>query len=125
MDFITSAIASAVGSLGVEGIQYAYTKLKGLIQQKFGAESKMHQALQELEEQPDSKGRVITLEEEVLRAGADKDAEIVKVAQALLDAVKAQPGSKEAVRSIVDQQVTGNHSKAVAVSGSQNVSITA
>ncbi len=125
MDIIIAAIAGALGNLSSDAVKAAYKGMKDLIQRKFGAEHKMTKAIEELEQEPDSDGWKLVLQEAAKKAGADKDEEIMKAAQALLDAVKAQPGGEEAIRGIIHQQVTGDHSKAVAVSGGQNVSITA
>jgi len=125
MDIIIPAIACALGNLSSDTVKAGYSKLKEIILRKFGAESDLADALKKLEQKPDAQGRQITLKEEAEAAGADKDAEIIKAAQALLEAVKAQPGGEDAVRGIIHQQVTGDNSKAIAVSGGQNVNITA
>jgi hypothetical protein len=125
MDIFTSAIAAALGNLGSAAVLGAYQAVKTLVQRKFGADHKVAKAIEELEQEPDSDGRKLVLQEAAKKACADKDEEIMKAAQALLDAVKAQPGGAEAVRVIINQQVTGDHGKAITVSGGQNVSITA
>ena len=48
----------------------------------------MADAVQKVEQKPDSKGRQETLKEELTAAGADKDEELLKQAQALLDLLK-------------------------------------
>jgi hypothetical protein len=120
-----TAIIAALGNMGVKAVGDAYEGVKALVLRKFGADSDLADAVKKLEKQPDAQARQLLLKEELEAAGADKDEEIIKAAQALLDAVKAQPGGEEAVRSIVNQQVSGDHSKAIAVSGGQNVNITA
>jgi serine/threonine protein phosphatase PrpC len=107
MDIFTSAIAAALGNLGSAAVLGAYRAVTTLIQRKFGAESKVAKAIEELEQQPKSEGRKITLKEEAEAAGADKDEEIIKAAEALLDTVKAQPGGEKAVQQIVKQIVIG------------------
>lgn len=121
METLTTAIIAALGNLGVKAVGDAYEGVKALLLRKFGAESDLADAVKKLEKQPDSKGRQDTLKEDAAAAGADKDAEIIKAAQALLDAVKAQPGGEEAVRSIVNQQVSGSGH---IFSGSGNVTVT-
>ncbi len=108
MDIFTSAIAAALGNLGSAAVLGAYQAVKTLVQRKFGADHKMAKAIEELEQEPDSDGWKLVLQEAAKKAGADKDEEIIKAAQALLDAVKAQPGGAEAVRSIVNQHVSGS-----------------
>jgi hypothetical protein len=92
MDIFTAAIAAALGNLGSAAVLGAYQTVKTLIQRTFGAESKVAKAVEELEQEPDSEGRKMLLKEAAAKAGADKDEEIIKAAQALLDAVKAQAG---------------------------------
>ena len=107
MDIFTSAIAAALGNLGSAAVLGAYQAVKALVQRKFGADHKMAKAIEELEQEPDSDGWKLVLQEAAKKAGADKDEEIIKAAQALLDAVKAQPGGAEAVQNIVKQIVIG------------------
>uniref|UniRef100_UPI00405690B1 hypothetical protein n=1 Tax=Candidatus Electronema sp. TaxID=2698783 RepID=UPI00405690B1 len=121
MDIFTSAIAAALGNLSSAAVLGAYQAVKALVQRKFGAESELADAMKKLEQKPDAQARQQLLKEEAEAAGADKDEEIIKAAQALLDAVKAQTGGAEAVRSIVHQQVTGDGN---IFSGSGNVTVT-
>ena len=121
MDIFTSAIAAALGNLGSAAVLGAYQAVKTLVLRKFGADHKMTKALEELEQEPDSDGWKLVLQEAAKKCGADKDEEIIKAAQALLDAVKAQPGGAEAVRVIINQQVTGDGN---IFSGSGNVTVT-
>jgi hypothetical protein len=125
METLTTAIIAALGNMGVKAVGDAYEGVKALVLRKFGADSDRADAVKKLEKQPDAKWRQDALQGEAEAAGANKDEEIIKAAQALLDAVKAQPGGEEAVRGIINQHVTGDHSKAIAVSGGQNVNITA
>lgn len=92
MDIIIAAIAGALGNLGIKAVDDAYEGMKALLHRKFGAESDLADAVKKLEQKPDAQGRQLTLKEEAAAAGADKDAEIIKAAEALLEAVKAQTG---------------------------------
>ena len=121
MDILTAVIAAALGNLSSAAVLGAYQAVKTLVLRKFGAESDLADALKKLEKQPDAQWRQDALQGEAEAAGADKDEEIIKAAQALLDAVKAQPGGAEAVRSIVNQQVSGSGH---IFSGSGNVTVT-
>jgi hypothetical protein len=107
MEILTTAIMAALGNLGVKAVGDAYEGVKTLVQRKFGAESELADALKKLEQKPEAQARQQLLKEEAEAAGADKDEEIIKAAQALLDAVKAQPGGAEAVQNIVKQIVIG------------------
>ncbi len=121
MDIIIPAIAGALGNLSSDAVKAAYKGMKDVLLRKFGAESDLADALKKLEQKPDAQARQQLLKEEAETAGADKDEEIMKAVQALLDAVKAQPGGAEAVRSIINQQVTGDGN---IFSGSGNVTVT-
>lgn len=116
MDPITLAIVSALANLGQQAVKDGYEALKVLIAQKFGVDSDLSKAVDNVEKKPDSDGRKGTLEEEILAAKADKDAEILQLAQALIEKIKEQPGGQ----TIINQTVTGNHN---AFSGSGNVTI--
>jgi hypothetical protein len=92
MDIFTSAIAAALGNLGSAAVLGAYQAVKTLVLHKFGADHKVAKAIEELEQEPDSDGWKLVLQEAAKKSGADKDEEIIKAAQALLEAVKAQAG---------------------------------
>lgn len=107
MDFITSAIASAVGSLALEGVQHGYSRLKELLWSKFGDKSALAEAVEQLERNPDSAARKAVLAEELAKVGADKDEEIIQAAEAL---------NRASGRSQVDARgaqigVLGDHAK--------------
>jgi hypothetical protein len=121
MDIIIAAIAGALGNLSSDVVKAGYSKLKELLLRKSGAESDLADAVKKLEQKPDAQARQLLLKEEAAAAGANKDEEIIKAAQALLDAVKAQPGGEKAVQQIINQIVTGNEN---IFSGSGNVTVT-
>ena len=121
METLTTAIIAALGNMGVKAVGDAYEGVKALVLRKFGADSDLADAVKKLEKQPDAQWRQVALQGEAEAAGADKDEEIIKAAQALLDAVKAQPGGEEAVRTIVNQHVSGSGH---IFSGSGNVTVT-
>lgn len=105
MDIIIPAIAGALGNLGSDAVKAGYRKLKEIVLRKSVSAAG---ALESLEQKPDSANRKGVLLEELQGTGADKDEEIIKAAQDLLDAVKAQPGGEKAVRDIIHQQVSGS-----------------
>lgn len=90
MDIIISAIAGALGNLSSDAVKTGYRKLKELVLRKSGAAG--GSALEHWEKKPDSAAWKNALLEELEAAGAAKDAELVKAAEALLAAVKAQAG---------------------------------
>ncbi len=120
MDPVTLAIVAALAT-GVAGgatevgknvLVDAYEAVKAAIKNKLGIDSEAAKAVDALEKKPDSAGRRETLKEELAAVGADKDPEILRVAEALLEKLKAEPGGAQIV-----QQVTGSYN-AVAAQGS-------
>jgi hypothetical protein len=81
---ITAGVASGTTEVGKQAIVDAYQALKKLLQQKFGQASKVVQAVEEAEGTPDSKGRQQTLQEEVTKAHADQDQDLLQAAHDLL-----------------------------------------
>jgi hypothetical protein len=112
MDPITAAIIAAMAAGAVSGVTKvaeqaitdAYAKLKELLGKKFGAKSKVITAVKELETSPTSDARRAVLKEEVAGAKADKDADLVKAAQALLKVIKAQPGGEQIIQMAMGDQ---------------------
>ena len=117
MDLIYSAIIAALGKLGEHTIKDGYEALKALIKRKFGQHQDLNDAIQKIEDKPDSPGRRETLKEEINAVKVDQDEEIVKVAAALLEKLKALPGGQQ----IIQQTVTGNEN---IFSGTGNVNVT-
>jgi hypothetical protein len=81
---VTAGVTSGATEVGKQVIVDAYHALKKLLKQKFGGESKVVKAVEEVEGTPDSKGRQQTLEEEIAKVHADQDPELVQAAQGLL-----------------------------------------
>lgn len=126
MDPITTAILAALSAGAIGGVTQtsttaitdAYQKLKGLLVNKFGAKSKVVGAIDELEEEHDSKGRQMTLQEQIAKVKADQDQELIQTAQSLLRELRSQPGGEQRIQSIV-----GNSNAQVYGSGSASVNI--
>lgn len=95
---LAAGIVKSAGSVGEKVLVDSYAALKGLLQRKFGRESKLVKAVDDLEAKPDSDGRKLTLKEEVGEAKADEDPEIRQAAQALLDQLQAQPGGQQHIQ---------------------------
>jgi hypothetical protein len=99
MDPITTAIVAAASAGAISGlteasktaVTEAYRKLKALLTKKFGGESDVVHAVNEVEAKPDSAGRKATLQEEVAAVKADQDQEVLHTAQALLQLFQASP----------------------------------
>lgn len=116
MDPITLAIVGALAKLSEIVIKDGYDALKSALSKKFGAASDLSKAIENVEKKPNSRGRKETLQEEVSVLKADKDPELVKLAEALLNKIQDLPGGK----NIVSQTVTGNQN---IFSGTGNVSV--
>ena len=125
MALLAGAAATAAGQIGakmVEGagnaahdaVLDAYHGLRDMLAKKFGAQSKVVTAVTEVEAAPDSAGRKAVLREEVGKSKADQDAELLALAHALLEKVKATPGGTQIV-----QNVTGNENNVIAGTGNQ------
>ena len=101
---IAAGLAKGVGSLGENLISDAYTGLKGLLRRRFGGDSGVARAVDELEARPESDARKQVLAEEVRASGADRDDELLQAAKDLLERLQAQPGGAAHV-----QQAVGNY----------------
>jgi hypothetical protein len=82
MDPVTAAIIAAVAKVGEQVVLDAYSGLKHLISGRFG-DSGVSKRMDDLEAEPESKGRQIVLEEEIVKAGIDKDPAVLEAAEAL------------------------------------------
>jgi len=107
MDPITTAIiaalaagaASGVTEVGKQAIVDGYNALKSAIQRKFGADSKLAAAVDDLEKEPEFKPNQEALVGRVAQVDAAADAELKQLAQALLDTITAQPGGDQIIKT--------------------------
>ncbi len=88
MDPITRAVVAAL-EIGGPGssqkpVLEAYQTLRIALQQKFGPESDLMNAVSALEKKPESGGRQVVLHEEVVATRADQDPYLLDLAQKLL-----------------------------------------
>ena len=115
MDPITGAIVAALAAglgggvteVGKKMVVSAYDALKAAIEKRCGAESEVSEAIETLEETPDSEGRRATLAEEVADAALTEDDELVRQAEDLIAALKASAAGQQAL-SQVDIRITGS-----------------
>src|SRR5687768_15947718 len=94
MDPISLAITTALANLSQEVIKDAYSALKAALQSKFGVDSEIVEAVEKLEEKPDSKARQAVLQEEVSSAKADQDPELLQITKTLGAQLKEVTGGK-------------------------------
>ena len=97
MDVITTAIIAALAAVSTDIIKDSYNALKSALKRKFGSESDVVEAVEGLEKKPTSKGRQALLQEEIENAKVNDDAEIVQLAQDLLDKLENEPGGQQIV----------------------------
>jgi hypothetical protein len=105
MDLISAAVLAAVASgltagLGEAGkklVVDAYNGLKSVLRRKFGKKSKVMQAVDHLEQKPDSLERQQTVQEEMASAKAAEDNELKNLAVALLKALNDIPDGQAAM----------------------------
>src|SRR5688572_3348388 len=103
VDPITAAVIFAVGKLGERVINDGYNALKAVLSRKWGANSDLMNAVYQVEKRPESLGRRNTLSEEVLATNAHQDAEVLKIAQDLLNIIQVSSNI-----SIPNAQQTGD-----------------
>ena len=105
MDPITGAIVAALAAGVVSGateigkklLVDAYDALKAAIKKKYGEDSKVVQAIADVEEEPDYQPNQADLAGRVEQTQAAQDPELVKLAQTLLDALKDTPEGQQAI----------------------------
>lgn len=113
MDLISTAIVAAIAvgvtsgitDLEKKAIVDAYEALKTLLKTKFGEGSKVVNAVKELEDTPDSKGRKETLQEEMTKVHADQDPDIWQAAQAMLSQISTQPGGAQQIQEAIGSYI--------------------
>jgi len=90
---LAAGAAAALKSTVEQAVKDSYAALKKLIQRKY-----TRVQVDQLEINPSSKNRRGGIEEELKAAGADTDAEVLQLAQALLDEIRSS--ASETVASI-------------------------
>jgi hypothetical protein len=112
---ILAALVAGAAKAAGDAAPDAYKGLKALIQKKFAGKPVAEAMLEEHEKDPET--YAAPLKKNLVEAGVDKDEEILKAAQELLNQVKEQPGGQQ----IINQSVS--NVKYAATSGSGNASI--
>ena len=124
MEPVTTAILAAIAAGATAGVTDtakaaigdAYAGLKSLFQSKFGGDSKVVEAVDKLEADPDSAGWKETVGKEVAAAGANRDQELIAAAQAVLARLDELPASERqhiqsAIGSYIAQADRGGTAK--------------
>jgi hypothetical protein len=108
---ILTALVAGTAKAAGDAAPDAYKGLKALIQKKFAGKPLAEAMLEEHEKDP--KTYAAPLKKNLVEAGVDQDAEILKAAQALLEQLKPEavmPGSViigQGAKGIIGQTVTG------------------
>ena len=97
MDPITLAITTALANLSQDMIRDAYTAFKAALQDKFGVNSDLVEAVDKLEQKPEPKARQAMLQEEVASSGAGQDPDLLQRANALIERLKQLSGGKKEI----------------------------
>lgn len=121
MDLVSLAITSAVSKLAEAVIRDAFDTLKKSIEHRVGKKSKLAQAVNDLEDNPQSSARKEVLIEEVVLAKAHKDEQIRKYAERLLTSLKSVAGGADCIENV--QSVYGDKNAIAGSFGTATVNI--
>lgn len=108
---ILAALVAGTAKAAGDAVPDAYKGLKALIQKKFAGKPVAEAMLEEHEKDPET--YAAPLKKNLVEAGVDQDAEILKAAQALLEQLKSEssaPGTiniGQGAKGIIGQTVTG------------------
>lgn len=135
MEPVITTIAAAVAlgaaeslkNVAAAAVKDAYNGLKQLIQNRYGSNADVTDAVDLVSQKPEAAPRRQMLEQVLKDAGVDKDQELHQLAQQLLAALKKQPGGEEAIRQTTVEQHVAGHGNVVAGTGdvtAGNINIT-
>ena len=127
MDPITTAIIAAasagivtgLGQASQQGVQDVYNALKAVLKRKFGDGSDLVDAVEKVEEKPQSEARQALLQEEVETSGAAQDPEVKEAAETLLAEMQAVP----TLAQYVHQIATGSYIAQASHGGTASVNV--
>jgi hypothetical protein len=100
---VTTAILAAIAAGATAGVTDtakkaigdAYAGLKTLLKRKFGGDSKVVEAVEKLERDPESAGWKETVGKEAAKAGANQDQELIAAAEDVLAKLKELPADAQ------------------------------
>jgi hypothetical protein len=102
---LSAGVATGGGKVVENAMVDAYQRLKAVLKRKFGDDSVVVEAVDKLEQKPDSEGRKGVLQEEAAAVGVDQDPDVRKAAQELLDCIGAQPGGEHHIQAAVGSYI--------------------
>jgi hypothetical protein len=85
---LVAGAAASAKDVAAQAVKDGYAGLKALVIRKFGSKADVETSVQQVEKKPEAESRQQTLKEELQTAGADKDEEVLKQAQALIELLK-------------------------------------
>jgi formylglycine-generating enzyme required for sulfatase activity/energy-coupling factor transporter ATP-binding protein EcfA2 len=112
---ISAGVTSGVTGVGKQAILDAYEALKTEIKSRFGKNSQSAKAIKALEDNPDSNGRLLVLNESVEAENVEADPQIQKMVQVLVAALsESESGSQALAKYQVDAKgamigILGDH----------------
>jgi hypothetical protein len=85
---LVAGAAASAKDVAAQAVKDGYAGLKALIVRKFGSKGDVQNAVEQMERKPESEARQDMVKEELQTAGADKDEDVLKQAQALIELLK-------------------------------------
>jgi hypothetical protein len=101
---LSAGFGRGAGRVGENVLVDTYQGLKEILKRKFGDDSEVVEVVDKLEKKPDSEGRKGTLKEELEDAGVDQDPDVCRVAQELLEQLKA-PGGETHIQNAIGSYI--------------------
>ena len=107
MDPVTTAILAGaaegvtgeLAKAGITGIEKIYQKLKDMIVRKFGSQSKVIRAIEDLEDEPKNEIVIQMLSKRINEVKVAEDVDIVSVAESLIGLLEQEPEGKRLIQS--------------------------
>jgi hypothetical protein len=94
---IVAAVTAGITDIGQKAFGVTCQGLKDPIKSKFGQDNKVSKAIAELEENPESKERQTILAESIVQEKADRDPELIHLAQQSVRALEETEQGRQAV----------------------------
>lgn len=102
---VTAGLAKGAGEVSQKVLVDGYNRLKALLARRFGDRSKVVEAVQGLEERPDSASRRGVVVEEVQHSGAGSDEELLVAARELLARIQEDPERSASVQQAIGSYI--------------------
>lgn len=115
---LATGVAGGAGQVGKEIIVDAYAALKDALKDKCGVDSKVMQALDALEEEPDFEPNQTALAGRMEQAEVTTDSTLLNLAETLLSNIKEQPGGETHIQNAV-----GNYNAQADRGGTASVTV--